>query len=199
MGLMASDLKEQLPEGPFVPVLHSFGLRPMMSLLREDPEMCSHILIEDSLPELSEPGYLFLSSVLKETPRSFPSRDTARRYFEERHGAGVLSRFLLSNLGPDKKHGPKALAWRFDPEALLALLNEARVCDDWDVWADFPGKTDLIVGADSDVVDGKRLEEAQARRSGKALAIKKVPDCGHWVHYEAPTDFENWIIESLGV
>lgn len=180
--LLFEDLNRQLPTASFLPVAHSFGIRPLLDFLEVEPMRCPEIIVEDSLPELSLSGFEFLSGVLKETPSQFEDRASARDFFDLKYGSGVLSRFLLSNVGPDKESGK--MGWRFNSSALFALLQQARTRPLWGTWEKYPGKINLFVGDKSDVLTSELLENAVKRRASLLLELSRFDQSAHWIHFD---------------
>ena len=193
---IVDDLQSQIPDGPFVGVGHSFGLRPLLKLADRDPGRVHRIVAEDSSPALSRQGAEELTQIFRQTPVPFSSRELARAHLDATWGEGSkMSRFLLSNI---REQSAEVHTWRFDAPKLAALLEESIEESLWTEWARYPGRVSMILGGSSSFVTAERLEECLAKRAGKALEVVKIAGAGHWVHSDQPAAFVEQLIGIIG-
>jgi pimeloyl-ACP methyl ester carboxylesterase len=188
-------LIHDLEKIPTIALGHSFGLRPLLLLSKEFPELFSHLIVEDASPELRLEGYSFLKKLLETTPAPFRTREDAKSYFETNYGEGALSRFFLSNIRAAKE-GIGA-DWRFDKGFLLGLLEEAKNTPLWEEWKSFKGESALIYGEKSESLNLEEIQKMTQLRSPKALHSFAVPDSGHWVHSEKLEPFVDLVFDLL--
>lgn len=182
LDLTVKDMIEQLPEGPIVFVPHSFGTRPVLRFACQHPERVPEIWVEDASGDLSDEGFQTIKRILTETPNPFSSREDAKNFFDQRHGASsALSRFLLSLQRQDVDGG---FRWRFDPVQLFHLLEESKNNPLWKEWSEYPGHLRLIVGEKSSHMNKVRIEKAIEKRKPRTLQLVQIPQAAHWVHSE---------------
>ena len=195
---MVDDLETKISvlETPVILVAHSFGLRPALLLGNRYPEKLYRLIVEDSSPVLSAPGYAMLKQILNETP-DFITRDEARAYFSRRYPDNEsMARFLFSNISADEND--QKYSWRFDKPFLLKALNEARDHPLWEAWANFTGAIDLIYGGKSPLFSHVDVRTKMANiRSPRPYSQICIPSAGHWIHSEERQEFVNALLELL--
>jgi len=192
---MANDLLSQVPEGPFVALGHSFGLRPLLEITKTDPQRISALIVEDSSPQMDLGTFHFLRKVFDGTPVPFSTRELAKDYFNQEYGRdSALSRFLLSNI---KEQLPGVHDWRFNHEALNKLLLKIGGSNQWGEWQSYPGQIYLIRGENSDFVTTERAEECVAKRKSGTIEVHQIAQSGHWVHAEQPQGFVDALVKIL--
>jgi pimeloyl-ACP methyl ester carboxylesterase len=185
LDVIAQDLMDQILErkrdGDALFALgHSFGLRPLLKIASQRPELISGIVAEDSCPELSEQGYNSVKSYLVDVPVPFESRESARTWFDAHLGSqSTMSRFLLSQI---REQGSGVHTWRFDKNQILALLEESRNNPLWLEWESFDGPIQMILGDRGSFVSDQRLKKSRDLRTHRPLAVDQIGQSGHWVH-----------------
>lgn len=190
---LSQNLIEELEKiQPTHVVAHSFGFRPALIIGQKRPELIPHLIVEDSSPELTENAYSFLMSVMN-APVPFRTREEARDYLDKKYGhQSALSRFFLSNI----RSRPDGMAdWRFDKRFLEALLNESLDRSLWPEWEKFPGKADLVYGANSEGLPPALVQKMRASR--KNIRVVAVEGSGHWVHSDQAEAFVEALVSLL--
>jgi len=192
---LTQDLISQLETiKPTHVVAHSFGFRPSLLMGFKRPELIPHLIVEDASPMITPQAHSYLMSVLN-APVPFRTREDAKAYFDNTYGAQTaLSRFFLSNI---RSREDGLADWRFDKSFLEELLNEALAQNLWKAWEDFPNKTDLIYGANSETMPPSIVDEMKSHR--KELATYSIPNAGHWIHSDQPTAFVDTIASIVGI
>lgn len=189
---LLSDIKDF---APIVAVGHSFGLRPLLLIAKENPELIPNLIVEDASPELSAESCFFLFNVLNKTPTPFRTRESAREYFNNRY-TPQLARFLLSNIKSLEESGLHD--WRFDRTFLEQLLTEAEKNPLWDEWNSYSGNTYLISGEKSALFsDPEVLKKMLQRRLPHKLPHSEIKDSGHWIHSDQQEAFCKALFEIL--
>lgn len=191
---LTHDLMTQIPDGDFVALGHSFGLRPLLRMTHLYPDRIKGLIVEDSSPELSGKSFEFLRDVVEATPVPFKDREESRRYFDGRFASQpTLSRFLQSNVRP----GPdNLLRWRFNAPALRDLLEEAARSPMWEEWSAYTGPVQMIIGENSDYTNPVLRDRCVKSRVGPT-EIEIIPQSGHWVHSDQPELFTQSLIKIL--
>jgi len=191
---LARDVLSQIPEGPFLGVGHSFGLRPLLRISKWEPSRLRGIVAEDSSPVLSDSGFREIRTILEAVPVPFKGRPEAREFLESFFGPGSrMSRFLLAQI----RERPEGHTWRFDRQGLQQLLGESHQESLWTEWADFEGPISMILGGNSSFVSSERRQECLIKRGQKPLWIDQIPSSGHWVHADQPDHFVAKLAEHL--
>ena len=191
---VARDLLRQIPDGPFIGVGHSYGLRPLLEISAWHPDRLKQLVVEDSSPVLSGAGFGQLTSIFDEVPFPCASREEAKRILESIYGEGQLSKFLLSNV---REIQPGVHDWRFPKATLQVLLKDAQTRHLWKEWENYPGPVSMIVGKNSAHVSPSRVEECVSRRLGKVTDVEWIEGAGHWVHADQPQLFFEALVRSL--
>lgn len=195
---LCDDLLSQitkLGEGPLLPIGHSFGLRPLLHLLKKDPQFFNSIIVEDSSPYLSREACAYLFDILQNTPVPFRTREDAKFFFDSKFGLNsVLSRFLLSNV-KGLPEGP--YQWRFHKEFLYSLLTESQTLNYWNEWKAFQGELVLIYGENSPLITEAYKLNLIKERMPRSLEVKRVKGAAHWVHSDKPESFVETLMEVL--
>ena len=183
--------------GPLVAVGHSFGLRPLLLLTKQKPELIETLIVEDSSPELSEQSCAFLFNILRKTPTPFRTRELARDHFNSRF-TPELARFLLSNI--KSFDNGNLNDWRFDRPFLEKLLEEAQTQPLWDEWQHFKGKTFLMTGEKSALFTNPDvLQKIQNFRAPHRLPHFVIKDSGHWIHSDKKDEFCDTLFQILNL
>ncbi len=186
---VCEDLKLQIPEGKFVALGHSFGIRPLLSLSL-DPDIgprMEALLIEDATPEITQENYLRLKGIIDSIPVPFANRDDARAAIESLFpGNRNLAAFLFSNI---RRNEAGEHSWRFDKDGLLNLLEEAFRLPLWSEWSNYSGRLVLFRGENSDHLDQERLDKALHARGSKSVQLVQISESGHWIHSEQVDKF----------
>lgn len=189
-------LVSELPDGAFVAVGHSFGLRPLLKLgAKLGSERMPMLIAEDATPEISDAGFSQLLKIFDATPVPFSSREAAREFFFGNYSP-VMARFLYSHL---RETPCGTWTWRFDDAALRKLLVSSKNDPFWSEWASYAGTLALIRGEDSTYVTRDRLEQAKHARLPRTLEVAQIPQAGHWVHSDQPDAFVNEVVKLLKV
>jgi pimeloyl-ACP methyl ester carboxylesterase len=180
---------------PTIAIGHSFGLRPLLLIAKDNPELIPTLIVEDASPELSSESRSFLQKILDETPTPFRTRESAREYFEKNY-ENQVARFLLSNIRSFES--PEVNDWRFDKTFLQSLLEEAGKNPLWEEWHNYSGKTYLVTGEKSVLfADPEVLEKMIKKRAPHKLPHFQIKDSGHWIHSDQQEEFCKVLFEIL--
>jgi esterase len=195
--LLCNDLKQQIPEGDFIALGHSFGLRPLLGL-SQDPDLgprMKALIVEDASPEITQENYFKLKGIIDRVPVPFLNREEAKKSISTLFSKDPrLAAFLFSNIRP-QENGEHS--WRFDKEGLIHLLEEAHTQPLWQEWSKYPNDVFMIYGENSDHVNSKRLNEAIKRRGALPLQTIQIAQSGHWIHSEQPEAFTEELVKIL--
>ena len=192
---IVDDLIQDLPEGNFVALGHSFGLRPLLQLPDALRKRMKALIVEDSTPIISESGFLELEYIFKKIPVPFTDRPTAKKALEDIFGAeSRMARFLMTNI---RENAEGKQTWRFDSEGLYRVLEEAFRNNLWPEWESYQGPIYNIFGGQSSFVPQMRQEESVQRRPGLETHIFRIPQSGHWVHADQPELFAAQLAQIL--
>lgn len=154
------------------------------------------VWVIDSTPESRAPGgsAWTMLEVLRSLPDRFNSRDDLVAAMAEHGVDRPTAQWMATNL----EHRDGALRWRFDMDAMEALLRSFFDTDAWNVVEDPPRDVviHLVKAEQSSVLEGATLERAEAAaRSGRAH-VHRVAG-GHWVNAENPAAVEALLVRSL--
>jgi esterase len=199
----AADLVELADTTGIVPAAvlgHSFGGKVALVFAALDAPPARALLqvwVVDSTPEAREPAGSAWSmlSLLRSMPARFNTRQELVDALAS-HGMQLpVAQWMATNLeaGDDGTYG-----WRFDLDALEALLHSFFRTDAWAVVEEpRPGlEVHLVKAEQSSVLAGAALQRADdAARQGSAH-VHRVAG-GHWVNAENPAAIERLLVQML--
>lgn len=182
---LAADLSEViLAEGGAMDVLgHSMGGKAAMMLALTRPDLVNRLLVADIAPV----SYTHSQTPLIHAMRGLPldnitSRAAADAALAQQIDDPSVRAFLLQSL--DLRSTPAR--WRLNLDVLEKEM--CRITGWPDVSGQFEGKVLFLSGADSDYVTPDHRPIIRAIFPNARFA--KLPGAGHWLHAEAPRQFE---------
>ena len=190
-------LGPSLGEEPAGVMGHSLGGKVALMYARAHGEGLEQIWVIDSTPEARPPsGSAWeMLELVRSLPGVFANRDELIGQLTRGGVALPVAQWMATNL----EHDGSAYRWRFDTEAIEALLRDFFVTDLWDVVETPPGSAQLHVvkGRESSVLSG----EAVSRISGIAAKEPRVffheVAGGHWLNAENPEALHTLLVEHL--
>jgi esterase len=178
---------------------HSFGGKVgLLFAGNDDPAAASlrQAWVIDSTPEARPPAGSAWSmlNLLRAMPARFRTRDELVEALEAHGVQRGVAQWMATNLEPC----PSGYRWRFDLDAMEALLHSFFETDAWDVVEEpRPGlEVHLVKADDSAVLDGAALRRAEAATAGGRTFLHRVAG-GHWVNAENPGAVEALLVEHL--
>ena len=186
------DIKDYTPT---IALGHSFGIRPLLLLAHQKPDLIPALIIEDASPELSPESCAFLQRIIGETPTPFRTRESAREYFDN-HYPPQVARFLLSNIR--SFDNPEINDWRFDREFLLTLLAEAQKMPLWEELRAYKGQCFILTGEKSPLFsDSQVLQKIIQTRLPQKIDHYEIKNSGHWIHADQKDEFCRVLIKII--
>jgi esterase len=156
--------------------------------------------VMDSTPEAREPGGSAWSmlNIVRSLPDRFPGRQALVDALVAHGMQQPVAQWMATNLeaGDDGTY-----RWRFDLDALEALLHSFFETDAWDV-VESPREglqVHLLKAEESSVLEGAALARAEAAAAGGAggrTVVHRVAG-GHWVNAENPGAVQDLLIRLL--
>lgn len=199
----AADLVDLVAGSGIVPsaVLgHSFGGKVALLFAGMEEEATSQlrqVWVVDSTPDAREPGGSAwqMLNIVRSLPDRFTTRDALVDALVEHGMQKPVAQWMATNLesGDDGTY-----RWRFDLEALEALLHSFFETDAWAV-VEQPRdglEVHLLKAEESSVLDGETLARAEAAAANGRTFLHRV-DGGHWVNAENPAAVQALLISSL--
>jgi esterase len=164
---------------------HSFGGKVALVYARTPPPTLEQIWIVDSTPEAGEPGGSAwrMLEIVTALPRRFDTRRSLVAALEHDGVEPAIAQWMATNL--EARDG--AYTWRFELDALEALLRDFFATDAFDVIeAPPPGATLHIVRATrSSVLAGRALARVREASAAGLIALHDV-EGGHWLNADNP-------------
>lgn len=182
---LAQDLSEViLAEGGSMDVLgHSMGGKAAMMLALTRPELVNRLLVADIAPVSYPHSQTPLIQAMRALPLdSITTRAAADAALAQQIDDPSVRAFLLQSL--DLRATPAR--WRLNLEVLEKEMS--RITGWPEVSGLFEGKVLFLSGADSDYVVPDHRPLIRALFPNARFA--KLPGAGHWLHAEAPRQFE---------
>jgi pimeloyl-ACP methyl ester carboxylesterase len=180
------ELAQSEGELPTAVLGHSFGGKVALMYAREHGEQLEQVWVIDSTPEARRPdGSAWqMLEVIRGTPRQFESREELIVLLEQHGIARATAQWMATNL--ENRDG--AYTWRFDFDAIEALLRDFFDQDMWDVLESPPGSAEihLVKAQESSVLSSAaiaRVHEIGLRNH--RVFLHQVAG-GHWVNADNP-------------
>lgn len=203
-------------EVPAAAVLgHSFGGKVALALAARRPAGLRQVWVVDSTPEAREPGGTAwrMLEVVRGLPDAFASREELVDALEAAGFARPVGQWMATNLVP----ADGALSWRFDLDALEALMLDFFRLELWGVIEQPPPGVAIHVvkASESNVLSPaaiRRIESASEERAAReeirhgedesgsqrhgAVTLREVVG-GHWLNAENPTALIDLLVDEL--
>jgi pimeloyl-ACP methyl ester carboxylesterase len=177
---------------------HSFGGKVALRWTRDAPTGLEQVWVVDSSPAAGEPrGSAWqMLTVLKSIPSEFVSRDDAITALTERAVAPPVAHWMSTNL----QRSGERLRWRFDTDAIEALMLDFFQTDLWDVVEQPPAGVDVhfVKATESSVLSGEVLERVERIASGGRVHVHRV-DGGHWINADNPDAVVELLVANANV
>lgn len=199
-----ADLGHALGRFPSLVIGHSLGGKVALAYGQaalETPDHPGRVPLAQVWALDSDPGpqtpsleheVLRVFGSLRAHPGPFASRAQATQTLLARGLSSGLVNWLVMSLDRTPG-GDGSLTWRFDLDAIDALLQDYFSTDLWpfldQVGRANPSTTprfELLVAEHSDRWSGSMRERAAALPRGGAVRVHELPDAGHWVHVDNP-------------
>lgn len=170
--------------GPAAAVLgHSFGGKVALAYAGRAPAGLRQLWVADSTPDAREPAgsAWAMLRVVRELPAAFTSR---QELVDALTGRGVerpVAQWMATNL---EREAEGILRWRFDVEAIEALMRDFFRTDLWQVLESPPAGVEvhMLRATRSSVL----TDEAAARVAAAQGARLHSVEGGHWLNADAP-------------
>jgi pimeloyl-ACP methyl ester carboxylesterase len=181
--------------GPATGVLgHSFGGKVALAHAAGAPQALRQVWVADSTPESREPAgsAWAMLGVVRELPVHFSSREELVAALTARGVERPVAQWMATNL---EREAAGILRWRFDVDAIEALMRDFFRTDLWDVVESPPVGIEIhfIRATRSSVLS----DEAAARvRAAGGASLHDVAG-GHWLNADAPDALVALLAETL--
>jgi esterase len=166
---------------------HSFGGKVAMAYAAGAPAGLRQLWVVDSTPAVRPPGgsaWDMLGRV-RALPDRFASRAALVAALTADGVAGPVAQWMATNLEGDPASGYR---WRFDLDAIEALLRDFFTRDLWSVIETPPddATVHVIRAQASDVLSGDALRRVEQAAGGGSRTRLHTVAGGHWVNAENP-------------
>jgi esterase len=198
----AGDLAELVAATGIAPAAvlgHSFGGKVGLLFAAGDSPAAAdlrQVWVIDSTPEAREPtgSAWTMLTLLRSLPDHFDSRD---QLIDALTGHGLdrpVAQWMATNL----EAGQGGYRWRFDLDAIEALLRSFFAVDAWSIVEDPRPSLEvhLVKAEDSSVLAGAALARAEAAATNGRTHVHRVAG-GHWVNAENPDAVERLLVQLL--
>jgi hypothetical protein len=131
---------------------------------------------------------------VRRLPDRFATRDDLIRQLVAGGVTEPVAQWMATNLEPTEP----GFRWRFDLNALDALLLSFSETDAWDVVETPPAGVEihLVKAEDSSVLNGVALRRAERATANGRTFVHRVSG-GHWVNAENPGAIEQLLVQRL--
>lgn len=180
------ELASHLNETPAAVLGHSFGGKVALMYAREHGEQLQQIWIIDSTPEAREPsGSAWdMLQTIRQLPREFDNREQLIGMLEKSGIARPTAQWMATNL--ENREG--TYHWRFDFDAMEAMLLDFFAQDLWAVLEEPPGEAEIHVvkAAESSVLSAAAVARIHEIGLHNHRVFLHQVSGGHWVNAENP-------------
>jgi esterase len=192
-------LAETVGTAPAALLGHSFGGKVALLFAGLDTpaaQSLRQVWVIDSTPEARPPAgsaWTMLNLL-----RSMPARFRTRDELVDALGAHGVQRGVAKWMATNLESCPSGFRWRFDLDAMEALLLSFFATDAWPV-VESPRaglEVHMVKADDSAVLDGDALERVRAAQREGGTTLHRVAG-GHWVNAENPGAIEDLLVEHL--
>jgi esterase len=191
---MAADLVEFLEQQELSKVNllgHSMGGKTAMHFALSHPQKVARLVVADMALRRYPPHHReILDALISLEPDSFQSRTEIEQALEPKIPKLAIRRFLLKSL---KRNSEGNFYWQLD----LAAINQnyARLSEALESEKPFEHPTLFVRGGLSDYISDSDI--AQIYKLFPGAEIQSLPEAGHWLHAEQPTEFLRIVREFL--
>lgn len=167
---------------PRIVVGHSFGGKVALTYARDHAEGLEAVWVLDALPGGGDDGVAAsdvaeVVAALRRIPVPLESREGLKQLLLGWGFSGMLSSWMTTNLR--RRDGAPGFVWRFDLDAVEALLADYLAVDLWEVVEDAPCDLHFVRAERSD----RWTDHALGRFYGlMGVTVHLLEDSGHWVH-----------------
>lgn len=157
---------------------HSMGGKAVMHLALNAPERVNKLIVADIAPVQYEPHHNDIFEGLLSLPLTeIQSRSEADLLLAKTIKEATVRQFLLKNL---VKNGHSGFSWKMNLSSLCK--NYHHIMAGQTSNTPFEGEVLLIAGGESNYVQNKH--RAHVLSLFPNIAMKIIPDTGHWLHAE---------------
>ncbi len=164
---------------------HSFGGKVALRRTQDAPPALRQVWIVDSTPQAAEPqGSAWqMLQVVRSLPARFDTRDALIAALTAEGVAGATAQWMATNL----ERRDDGFYWRFDVDALEALMRDFFRSDLWNVVkAPPPGvELEFVKAESSSVLSGAVLARLMKVTSNGQVHVHRLSG-GHWVNADNP-------------
>ncbi len=192
--LMVDDLKEFMQEhslGSAHLLGHSLGGKVAMHFAVTHPDLVDKLVVVDIAPRAYPPSHKNIFTLLTAIPlEKFSGRSEIRQELEKGISDRSVVEFLLKNITTTQS---ETLQWRMNLKALHENYQEIIAAPEWEGSFDKP--TLFVRGENSDYI--KSTDLGGVKKYFPRAEVAMVPGAGHWVHAQAPENFEEMVRDFL--
>lgn len=175
---------------------HSFGGKVALAVARRALPGLRQVWVVDSTPEAREPGGSAwqMLEVIRSLPDHFASRDDLIGALEGHGLASATAQWMATNL----EHHGGAYRWRFDIDALEALLRDFFRTDLWAVVERPPEDVELhiVKAEESSVLSPDAIARIDAAAAKAPVHLHRVAG-GHWLNADNPDALVELVVQWL--
>lgn len=174
---------------------HSFGGKVALRLAASAPQGLAEVWSLDSPPGTGPTVPGEIDQVLRAV-RSFglpiADRETVAAGLKDRGFSAGLAGWMTTNL---RSHEGPGLVWRFDVDAVAALLADYFTVDAWPILeaVDLPVARRVLRAARSQRFSSDDMARLRSAAEAGTCTADVLPDAGHWLHVDNADGLLNWM------
>ncbi len=179
---------------------HSMGARTAQTFTVKYPGRVLSLTIEDMGPNPENTSTLATQQMILSIPVPFESKSKMDLFFESEFKVktsaddtqkSVMANFLKANLA---RNSDGEITWRFYLPGILETL-ESGLKPRWSEFKCIEVPTFVVKGALSKHLSSETLDLMKGSLPSVKTAV--VPNVGHWIHYQAPKVFSQYVLKFL--
>ncbi len=176
---------------------HSFGGKVALAAAELASPHPAQVWVIDSTPEARTPagGAWDMLRRIQALPDRFPDRGTLVAALQNDGLEAPVAQWMATNL----EAADDGYRWRFDLEAIDALIRDFFAVDLWALVEDPPPGVSihLVKARDSEVLSGDSLARARRAADAGSRTVLHVVDGGHWVNADNPQALHDLLVANL--
>ncbi|MEM6344911.1 MAG: alpha/beta fold hydrolase [Bacteroidota bacterium] len=162
---------------------HSMGGKTVMQFAMHFPERIEKLIVADMAPKGYEPHHIeILETLINIDLANFENRQAVAAHMEASIPEMGVRQFLLKSLGRD---GQKQFRWKFNLPVIYQ--NYPKILEPIELAFPFDGPTLFLSGGKSNYVSPEEHELILEGFPEASFVV--IPQAGHWLHADSPSEF----------
>jgi pimeloyl-ACP methyl ester carboxylesterase len=179
---------------------HSMGARTAQTFAVNYPGQTKSLVIEDMGPNPENTSTMSTQQMILSVPAPFKSKKDVDAFFDSEFKVktaaddtqkSVMANFLKANL---TRNSEGEITWRFHLKGILETLEQG-LKPRWSEFKCIEVPTLILKGENSKHLSLETFNIMKDSLPGAEAEV--IPNVGHWIHYQAPEVFSQYVLKFL--